>query len=171
MKEYNISDDALTLRYWQAVIAFGQIAVDTVLRQDLKDNQFSELAENIQISDDGSIRVNSAMILPGSLIYSIAGNENQPHDYTTDTSKTILGNVPRNESSRNMEAEGWRRMPAQEALLKYGAYCLFQSEDRGTGMCRERDPQRFPMFRNVVRKRSGETVNYIENPNDPPWSK
>ena len=137
MEEYDLSDKDLSLTYWQATVAFGEEAVDAVVRSLAFSREYPELAERLESGDQLEV---SHTDLPGEVVYEIAGRPECLYDFHEDESgEWLYPSMRDQELLWGFPVFGARRLPRQEALLEYGAYCLFDAVDVGPGFKRKKD--------------------------------
>jgi hypothetical protein len=75
-------------------------------------------------------------VLPGEIVYEIAGSEKCRDDYFADPDGVRLYAVDRVQMESGppaAEARGHIKFPNQLALEIYGPYCLFSASDKGIG--------------------------------------
>jgi len=135
--KYSLSDNILSLKYGLVVVTFGIEAVDKVIKQPKWAKKYPDLIQKI-LSED---LTKGNVILPGEIIYEIAGRDECRDDYYADPDGKRLYAGDRSRKSANLstaEKRGYSKIPNQEALLTYGAYCLFAASDRGVGYKGER---------------------------------
>ncbi len=139
-QEHGPSNEMMTLEYWQAVVAFGREAVSAVLRDPKWAHEHPDVAGKLAHGEDQETR---NTILPGDIVLAIAGREDCAEDFYADPDGTRLYAVEREWRDRSgPESRGHVLIPNQQALLTYGAYCLFMASDRGIGYRGERDTLR-----------------------------
>jgi hypothetical protein len=130
VKESDSSQD-LSLTYWQATIAFGEEAVDAVVRSPAFARRYPELSKRLESEDQLEV---SHTELPGEVVYEIAGRSECLYDFYADNSGIRLFPAMRGqELVWGFPVFGAMRLPIQEALLEYGAFCLFDAVDVGPG--------------------------------------
>lgn len=143
-KQLPISDESLSLKLGQAYITFGRVAVDTCLRENHWTEKYPEvIARAIGPEDPEKYDT----ILPGEVIYSIAGkDEGEFQFYASLDGERIYARhrhmhwpEPR-AIDIEIERQNLNLIPTQQALLTYGAYCLFMAADNIYGQRGERDP-------------------------------
>jgi hypothetical protein len=129
--------DPFSLKYWQAVEAFGQAAVEGTLRTASVSSRHSELLRNLSASDEQTKR---EITLPGEVVFDIVTHPECKDDYYADPDGRRLYSVERRWRDRGgPQARGHVLLDSREALQKYGAYCLFMASDRGIGYKDESD--------------------------------
>lgn len=134
---YQISDDMVRMLYWQAKTTFGEAAVKVVLHDPVWRAKYPKLIEQA-LSDD--YRIRRPVILPGELVYAIAGRDECVDDFYGHPDRERLFAASRKYRGHTAcDFQGYPLIPNQEALLTYGAYCLFKAADRGIGYKGERD--------------------------------
>jgi hypothetical protein len=115
-----------------AIVTFGEDAVKEVLSMPKWKKKYETVIESIQL--EGVIQRDT--ILPGEIIYEIAGRDECKDDYYADPDGIRLYAVDRNPNkSKTISAEKQEivKIQNQEALIRYGAYCLFSASDKGVG--------------------------------------
>jgi hypothetical protein len=144
MRSSNTSDQDLSLKYGLAVVTFGQRAVEDALGQAKWSEKYPELFDRLE-STNQNVIARANLVLPGEIVYEIAGNEKCRDDYYADPDGERLYAVDRirvEPGPPAAEARGHRKIPNQLALVTYGAYCLFSASDKGIGYKGERDQSR-----------------------------
>ncbi len=142
-ERFELSDPALTLRHWQAVVTFGHPAVRKILAQPRWVVKHLDVLQKTQSKD---LRTQFDVILPGEMILEMAAQPECLDDYYADPDGQRLYAVARRrkwEEPSSAETDGLLKIPDTEALLSYGAFCLFMASDRSIGYRRERDLLRF----------------------------
>jgi hypothetical protein len=133
----NVRKDLMSLKYWQAVVAFGQAAVEETLRKPDVFSRHRELIEKLYTVDDETKR---EIILPGDLVFYIVAHPECKDDYYADPDGKRLYSVERRWDDRTgPETRGHVLIENTEALTEYGAYCLFMASDRGIGYKGEKE--------------------------------
>jgi hypothetical protein len=136
-RPHNINDNTQCLRYWQAIVAFGREAVEKELAEPRWCEEHPEIVEALASSDEQAKR---GILLPGDIVFEIAGREECAEDFYADPDGKRLYAVEREWRDRSgPESRGHVLIPNQEALLTYGAFCLFMASDKGIGYKGERD--------------------------------
>lgn len=128
--QISLNDNILTLRYGLVVVTFGQRAVEGVLHQEKWIEKYPDLFQSLK---EESI---SYVILPGEIIYEIAGRDECLDDYWADPDGRRLYAISRKQPASNtamLEAQALKKLSNQQALLEYGSYCLFAASDKGVG--------------------------------------
>jgi hypothetical protein len=139
-KAYAVTDDIRSLRYWQAIVAFGHEAVENELAEPRWCEKHPEIVEALASSDEQAKR---GILLPGDIVFEIAGREECAEDFYADPDGKRLYAVEREWRDRSgPESRGHVLIPNQEALLTYGAFCLFRASDKGIGYKGEQDTLR-----------------------------
>jgi hypothetical protein len=135
----------LALTHGQAVIVFGPEAVKAVLRDAEWIDRTPEVASRLRERDEIT---RSQTMLPGEIVYAIAGREDCIYDFyaTPDGDRLFARHRHRQWTEPRaidveIEKQRMTKIPAQEALLEYGAYCLFMAADNIYGRKGERDPR------------------------------
>jgi hypothetical protein len=140
-----INDEILSLKLGQAYITFGREAVDACLREDRWTEKYPELIARASGPEDPQ---KYDTILPGEIIYTIAGTDAGDDKYFDSQHGERL--YARNRHLHwpepraidvEIERQNLTLIPTQQALLTYGAYCLFMATDNIYGQRGERDPQ------------------------------
>ena len=138
--EPNLSNETLSLKYWQAVITFGQEALEAVIGAPGFSRKHPELAEKLETLNLAQLK---RIILPEEIIYEIAGRPESLYDFHADAGGNLLYPSGRGkELVRPAGVSDAKKLPTQKALLEYGAYCLFKAVDVGTGYKGEQDIRR-----------------------------
>ena len=126
-------NDILTMPYGLALSTFGQRAVDFVLSKPKWRAKFPAVLQQVQSTDTARF----GSVLPGEIVYEIAGHQTCPYEYFADLDGKRLYAVERERKRPGLsaaEAQGAQKMSAQEALIVYGACCLFTAIDKGVGI-------------------------------------
>jgi hypothetical protein len=133
----DVRKDPLSLKYWQAVVAFGQAAVEETLRKPDVFSGHRELIEKLYAANGETKR---EIILPGDLVFLIVGHPDCNDGYYADPDGRRLYSVERRWRDRiGPEARGHTLIENTEALAEYGAYCIFMASDRGIGYKGEKE--------------------------------
>jgi hypothetical protein len=138
--EYSLTDGILTLEYWQAVVTFRPTAVESVLG-DL--GWVKKHPDVVQWLSSGMEDAKRKTILPGDIILAIASRDECVDRYYADNDGKRLYAVAKERpwtKPSSAEEEGLACISSNEAVLDFGAYCLFQASDKGVGYKGERDP-------------------------------
>lgn len=131
MIKSNLAEEKLCLKYWQAVDTFGQLAVDSVINDPDFCLKYPKLVKKINEVDSLSL---SGIILSGEIIYEIAGYPKCLYDFYVGPKRFCLYPSVRGEDYRKyIKISGVKKISTQQALLKYGARCLFEAIDVGCG--------------------------------------
>jgi hypothetical protein len=125
--------------------AFGREAVETVLRDPRWTRAYSAVIEALQSKDE---LAKAETILPGDLVFAIAGRDECVFDFYGSPDGDRLYARYRHEVwpepraiDKEIERQRLARIPSQEALGSYGAYCLFMAADNVYGRRGDRDPR------------------------------
>jgi hypothetical protein len=140
--EFAITDEMVTLEYWQAVVTFGPAAVEAVLSDPRWAREYPDVARRLSSAKEDSKR---KIVLPRDIILAIASRDECVDRYYVDHDGRRLYAVAKERpwaEPSSAEAEGLACIPNAEALLEFGAYVLFQASDKGVGYRGERDPLR-----------------------------
>ena len=140
---FTINHSALTLTHWQAVVTFGSDAVETVLKQPRWLSKYATLIQQTQSNDK---RTKYDAILPGEFIYEMSGQKTCWDNYYADSDNSRLYAVARERKwaePSSAESDGLVKLVNQQALLDYGAFCLFMASDKSIGYRYEKDMLRF----------------------------
>src|SRR5437016_733426 len=138
--KFDVSDAEVSLPYGLAEIAFGEKALNQALGRSPWRERFPNLAELTlsYVAPNGTI-------LPGELLYEVVGSDDREYDFYTNPERTRVYSLLH--SAVPVTAEEWSRIeipkdasaavrrlgeqarrlepiPAQEALLVFGAYAL-----------------------------------------------
>lgn len=148
-RKADLSDNELySLKYWQAVVAFGATAVENTVNESRWIEIFPEIFDKLR-SDN--MLYKRDVILPGDIIYEIAGREECVDDYFADRDEERLYAIDKQKKvSYKPDLSDCVYIPTQEALIDYGATCLFEASDKGVGYRGERDTLRFPHLRRYL---------------------
>jgi hypothetical protein len=141
----SLGDESLSLKLGQAYIAFGREAVDAGLREPSWVEKFPEVIARATGPEDPE---RYGTVLPGEIIHSIAGKGEGAFDfYASPDGERLyarhrhgLWSEPR-AIDVEIERQNLTLVPTQQALLTYGAYCLFMAADSIYGRRGERDPR------------------------------
>ncbi len=126
----DLSDTKFALIYWQATITFGRDAVNAALAKSPWQERFPNTAANAAACDVPTMRSGNDTVLPGELVYEIAGQDDLPYGFFISEDQECL-----------YSSGGDRqRIAPCDALLKYGAYAMFYSVDNLYGMKGQRNP-------------------------------
>jgi hypothetical protein len=127
----DIDQSSLGLKYWQAVAAFGPPAVEKVVR----DPQWADrYPETVRVLHGGTETERHEVLLPGDVVFEIAGHPECTDVYYADPDGKRLYAVERKSQDRSgPESRGHILIPNQEAMVRYGAYCLFMASEKGIG--------------------------------------
>ena len=126
---YRLSDEELRLMYWQAVITFGKEAVECVVNRPMWIRKYPEIIRNAKSKD---MRIKNDTLLPGEIVYEIAGQEECTHYFLAHPSGEKLYSAPKKRKQKELLAidlKDYTKISSEEALLIYGAYCLFMAVD------------------------------------------
>lgn len=136
-KTIDTSDEGLSLIYWQADLTFGELAV----RNTLADPRWSETyPEIIAQARSANFRTHNDAILPGAVIRAIAERDDCKNAFVAyPDGVNLVGIEKKNIANVVARYPGARLIPAPEALLSYGAYCLFRACDSSFGEKGEKD--------------------------------
>lgn len=140
-----VSDESLSLTLGQAYITFGKEAVDACLRENRWMEKFPEVIARASGPEDPN---KYDTVLPGEIIHSIAGKDQGEFQfYASPDGERLYARYrhvhwpePR-AIDVEIERQNLTQIPTQQALLTYGAYCLFMAADNIYGQRGERDPR------------------------------
>lgn len=130
--KHDLSNHAIDLYYGLALIAFGEEAVNIVLNHAKWLEKYPDLIKRLNSTDSTKYGI----LLSGEIIYEIAGRNECRDDFYADLDNERLYAVERDRKWAEpsvAEARGYKKIPTQEALLTYGAYCLFKAADSSYG--------------------------------------
>ena len=123
--------DPFSLKYWQAVVAFGLNAVEGTLSKTEVASRHPDLVHKLSVSDEQTKR---EITLPREVVLDIVAHPECKDDYYADPDGRRLYSVERRWSDRSgPQARGHVLIDKQKALEEYGAYCLSLASDRGIG--------------------------------------
>ena len=128
----------MDLEHWQAVTVFGETAVDAVLRGSKYGQRHPALAS---ISTSPKLEGMDRRVLPGCVVWEIAGHSECLYDFFTTASENMIYPARRGEGLvLPFEVPDARRVERQDALRDFGSFCLFMAVHRGMGYKGERPP-------------------------------
>jgi hypothetical protein len=126
------SEKDLAMTYWHATEAFGVDAVNIVLGQ----GKWSEThPDTVQGTLSSDIRLRNRTVLPAEIVYEIASRPECIYDFFADPDGAHLYASLRDQPLiRPFDTSQAERIPTHEALVRYGAYCLYKAADAGVGL-------------------------------------
>jgi hypothetical protein len=142
-ERFALTHAALTLRYWQACVTFGKRSTGAVLGETRWLAKYARVIEGVREKD---LRSSNDVVLPGEIVFEIAGEGHGDDEFYADPDAQRLYAVARRREGKepsSADTDGLEKVATPEALLSYGAFCLFMSSDRSIGYRREKDEMRF----------------------------
>ncbi len=106
----------------------------------------SRYAAIVQQTLSADLRTRYDVILPGEILHEIAQQTTCVDDYYVDADGQRLYAVARERKGQepsSAETDGLLKLRGPQALLNYGAFCLFMAADRSVGYRLEKDLRRF----------------------------
>jgi hypothetical protein len=122
-----------TLSLWEARETFGEEAVNAVLTVPGLPNKYPELYRKLE---DSSL-LPGHIILPWELVNEMAGRPECLYDFWTGIDWRGIDGDTLYPSYRGKEptppVRNQRRVAPQQAIVEFGAYCMFEAIERGSG--------------------------------------
>ncbi|MDQ2809681.1 MAG: hypothetical protein M3Z04_22630 [Chloroflexota bacterium] len=136
-----ISDEALSLLYWQAAIAVGRTALDAVLREPYGARRYPDL---IQRTQSTNVRTKNDTVIPGELLDAALRSDLCANEFyiSEDGSRIYAVDLTLPWMAQRVADAGLTRIEGTVALRSYGAYPLFMAADNSYGYKGERDTRR-----------------------------
>jgi hypothetical protein len=142
---YDLSDNRLSLKYWQALDAFGPAVVGKVLANPRWQAEYPHVIQRVTSADP---MTKSRTTLPGAIVYEMTRDEDLARDFYLTASEKVLFAVPRGEPAHlyvagapdfSRELPSLQLVSAPHALLRCGAYCIYMAVEHGMGYVGEED--------------------------------
>ena len=119
------------LSYWHAIQTFGAEATNAIPEDPAWRKKYPEMVEGVGSND---LRTKNVTLLPEEVLIAIAGREDCLYDFYADPDGIHLYCSFRGQPlALPFDTEDAIRMSRKEALVEYGASCLFRAADLGVG--------------------------------------
>ena len=133
---------AFSIIIGQATVVFGEEALEAVLSAPKFAEKYPALARRLKAINRQQY---GHTVLPGEVVFEIAGQPACRYDFYTDEGKDKLYAILRGEDFEKTLAPFYglgkvNKVPVQQALLEYGIWCLFKAADVGIGYKNESGP-------------------------------
>lgn len=132
MKNQNlINSKSFALSYWHSVETFGVEAVEKELNQPLWSKKYPDILQKIH---SGDIKIRNQSVLPGEIVYEIAGRPECLYDFYESEDRKFLYAAFRDKLlTAPFDVSKAKAIKRQDALMLYGSYSLFKAADVGVG--------------------------------------